>query len=307
MVNNMMEVSNEENAYILTTENSSGLNLTLHPFVLINISDHFTREKFQKTSGNVKVIGALLGTQNGRAIEIFSSFEIPFTQTDDNIVIDEQFFLAKQVQYKQVFPNYDFLGWYSTGFYPTKYDIMCQQQFLKHNESSIFLQLNPSRIVSKDLPVTIYESVIDVVNGQSQMLFVENKYQIVSGDEERVAIDHINVVTQTGEAKHSLLLTQLTNQRNAIKMLSDRIKILYKYIEDVETGKIPPNHEILRQIAGVCNRLPTISSKEFKNEFMIDCNDVLLISYLSALTKSANKVNNLIENFNKIKTDRTKR
>jgi len=29
MVNNMMEVSNEENAYILTTENSSGLNLTL--------------------------------------------------------------------------------------------------------------------------------------------------------------------------------------------------------------------------------------------------------------------------------------
>jgi len=38
------------------------------------------------------------------------------------------------------------------------------------------------------------------------MLFVENKYQIVSGDEERVAIDHINVVTQTGEAKHSLCM-----------------------------------------------------------------------------------------------------
>lgn len=31
---------------------------------------------------------------------------------------------------KQVFPNYDFLGWYSTGFYPTKYDIMCQQQVI---------------------------------------------------------------------------------------------------------------------------------------------------------------------------------
>jgi len=302
----MMEISNVENSYILTTENSSGLNLTLHPFVLINISDHFTREKFQKTSGNVKVIGALLGTQIGRSIEIFSSFEIPFTQNENDIVIDEPFFLAKQVQYKQVFPNYDFLGWYSTGLYPTKYDIMCQQQFLKHNESSIFLQLNPSKIVSKDLPVTIYESVIDVVNGKSQMLFVENKYQIVSGDEERVSIDHINVVTQTGDAKHTLLLTQLTNQKNAIKMLRERIKILYKYIEDVEAGKIPPNHEILRQIAGVCNRLPTISSKEFKNEFMIDCNDVLLISYLSALTKGANKFSNLIDNFVRIKNDKSK-
>jgi len=36
------------------------------------------------------------------------------------------------------------------------------------------------------------------------MLFVQNKYQIVSGDEERIAIDHINVVTQTGDAKHTL-------------------------------------------------------------------------------------------------------
>jgi len=38
------------------------------------------------------------------------------------------------------------------------------------------------------------------------MLFVENKYQIVSGDEERVSIDHINVVTQTGDAKHTLCM-----------------------------------------------------------------------------------------------------
>ena len=80
---------------------------------------------------------------------------------------------------------------------------------MKYNESSIFLQLNPSKIVSKDLPVTIYESVIDVVNGQSQMLFVENKYQIVSGDEERVSIDHINVVTQTGDAKHTLCMNYI--------------------------------------------------------------------------------------------------
>jgi len=29
---------------------------------------------------------------------------------------------------KKIFSNYEFLGWYSTGLYPTKYDIMCQQQ-----------------------------------------------------------------------------------------------------------------------------------------------------------------------------------
>ena len=50
----------------------------VHPLVIINISDHYTRMKCQQSdpSAAIRVIGILLGIQNGRDVEICTSFEI---------------------------------------------------------------------------------------------------------------------------------------------------------------------------------------------------------------------------------------
>ena len=56
---------------------SSALSVTLHPLVIINVSDHFTRNRCN-TSGSTatRVFGILIGVQNGRQIEIANSFEV---------------------------------------------------------------------------------------------------------------------------------------------------------------------------------------------------------------------------------------
>ena len=50
----------------------------LHPLVLVNVSDHYTRFKAQLQAGEepAMVMGCLLGTQSGREVEIFNSFEV---------------------------------------------------------------------------------------------------------------------------------------------------------------------------------------------------------------------------------------
>lgn len=53
----------------------------VHPLVIINISDHYTRMKCQPASdpsAAVRVMGILLGIQNGRDVEICTSFEIAY-------------------------------------------------------------------------------------------------------------------------------------------------------------------------------------------------------------------------------------
>ena len=75
----------------------------------------------------------------------------------------------------------DFLGWYSTGDSPGIQEITVHQQISDINESPLFLQVNLSFILklvftlfiqmapgaaSTDLPVSLYESVIDMVNLQ---------------------------------------------------------------------------------------------------------------------------------------------
>ena len=56
---------------------SSALSVTLHPLVIINVSDHFTRNRCN-TSGSTatRVFGILIGVQNGRQMEIANSFEV---------------------------------------------------------------------------------------------------------------------------------------------------------------------------------------------------------------------------------------
>jgi len=58
------------------------------------------------------------------------------------------------------------------------------------NESPVILKLNPFTRNS-DLPVTMYESVIDLVNGEAKMLFVELSYTLATEEAERIGVDHV--------------------------------------------------------------------------------------------------------------------
>jgi COP9 signalosome complex subunit 6 len=83
--------------------------IKLHPLVLLNISDHHTRSKLIHDQV-VQSVGALMGVQQGRIIQLNNSFEIPLTKDG----IDKEFIVKKLELYKQVFPELDFMGWYTT-------------------------------------------------------------------------------------------------------------------------------------------------------------------------------------------------
>ena len=59
-------------------EASEALSLTLHPLVIINVSDHFTRIRANGEPGSTapRAFGVLFGAVNGRQVEIANSFEV---------------------------------------------------------------------------------------------------------------------------------------------------------------------------------------------------------------------------------------
>jgi COP9 signalosome complex subunit 6 len=88
---------------VLEKEGGGGaLQIDLHPLVIINISDHFTRAKVETNHPNAnpapRVIGALLGVQNGRNVEISNSFELVYHTLEGSIVIDTDYLKSKQEQ-----------------------------------------------------------------------------------------------------------------------------------------------------------------------------------------------------------------
>ena len=66
------------------------------------------------------------------------------------------------------------------------------------------MSLNPYTInqFSLQLPVAVYESVIDLINGEATMLFIELQYTLATEEAERIGVDHVARMStaDTGES-----------------------------------------------------------------------------------------------------------
>ena len=294
-------MSKKESIVIERESGSGTTNLFVHPLVIMNISDHYTREKVkQGTKSNPRVIGILMGVQKGRDIEIFNSFPVPYEEAKGVITLNNQHISESKNLYKQTFPTFDFLGWYSTGNQiPTPSDLLVQKQLEEFNENPLYLLLDPTAATpeARELPISLYEPEVKVIDEKLKSFFATVKYQIATQEAERVAVDFIAKANSSSE-DDSMLVGHLSNIQSAIKMLNHRVKYIQKFVESTIKGETPMDHSLLRQIASLCNLLPSIDSSHFNQEFLVEYNDTLLMTYLSALTKGANQMNNLVEKFN---------
>jgi hypothetical protein len=171
-------------------------------------------------------------------------------------------------QVKQVFADFDFLGWYTTGGRPNEHDITLHKQICKLNESPVLLKLDPFG-KHTDLPVSIYESVIDLVGGDVTMLFIELEYTLITDEAERIGVDHIAKHSSSNAMVQSTVADHLNAQYSAISLLHNRIKVIYEYVKAVKENKcgVKKNNEILREIQSLCHRLPVMNSPNFYKEF----------------------------------------
>jgi len=273
--------------------------ISLHPLVLMNVAEHWTRIRAQE--GARAVYGALIGKQDGRKIEVYNSFELRYEIIDGCCVINRDYYNTKEEQYKQVFSDLDFLGWYTTASQPTEEHIKIHRQICQINESPILLQMDTSSKQVEQLPIQLFESVIDIVGGEATMLFVPLSYTLATEEAERIGVDHVarHAMAQSSDAAgNSFVAEHLVAQHVAIKMLHSRIKLVLEYVKDVQEGKLKPNHDILREAFTLSHRLPVVQNPAFKEEFHTQSNDVGLITYLGTLTKASNDINQLVNKFN---------
>jgi len=286
---------------VIEKESSGGLNLMLHPLVIINLSDHWTRARVQNRVDNPRVIGALLGTQSGRNVEILNSFELVYGVVNGLVVIEQKYWNTKQEQFKKVFPTYDFLGWYSTGEGVQPQDIEVHKQVSEANESPLYLVLDPLACFkpnTKELPVHIFESELRMVEDKPMMFFAKVPHRIETGEAERIAVDHVARITPSGGSSGSSLSAHMIGIFNAITMLNVRVKILLAFLASVKAGKTPQESGLMRRIASLCTQLVAIDTTATKGDFINEYNDALIVTYLSAITKGSNSTNELIDKFN---------
>mmetsp|Transcript_22647 Transcript_22647/g.43269 ORF Transcript_22647/g.43269 Transcript_22647/m.43269 type:complete len:299 (-) Transcript_22647:579-1475(-) len=281
------------------SKSTSGLIYQLHPLVLINVSDHHTRVKAQH-GGAERLIGGLLGVQTGRVVEITNSFELMTTGSGGELAVDLPFLRTKQEQYKKVFPTSDVIGWYSTGSELQDVDLQIHKTVTEINENPVFMLMNPVIApASKDLPISLYESELHVIDGVPSIVFAQAAYTIETVEAERISVDQIARILPSGSTSSADQLTShLTGMYSAIKMLNSRIRCIEHYLQDVKNGTQAVDHELLRQIASLTRQLPAVDTERFREDFLTEYNDALLMVYLACMTKGTASINELADKFN---------
>ncbi|KAJ6007680.1 hypothetical protein N7540_011656 [Penicillium herquei] len=217
----------------------SDLHIQLHPLVLLTISDHITRHAARQQQG--RVLGALLGQQNGQVITLEHAFECPTTTgPNGEVLLPGEWFEERVKQFKDVHkaPPLEHVGWWSTSpaTGPDASHLPIHRQLLQdYNESAIFLAFHPSQLQASEshnakLPLTIYESVLEggnandaskdmQIDGEESapgLRFRELRYSVETEESEMIGVNTIVQNSGTGATE-----THLTSTNTATSSASN--------------------------------------------------------------------------------------
>ncbi|KAF9590419.1 hypothetical protein IFM89_035254 [Coptis chinensis] len=221
-----------------TSSSSSGLTFKLHP----------TGSAQPPTP---RVFGCVIGIQKGHTVEIFNSFELLYDEPTNSL--DRPFLEKMQELYKKVFPNFYILGWYSTGSDAQESNMEIHKALMDINESPFYVLLNPAiNHAHKDLPLTIYESKLHVINGIPQLNFVRSSYTIETVEVERISGDHVaHLKPSDGGSAATQLVAHLTGIHSAIKMLNSIIECFTIISFAMQKGDIPYENSLVRHVSSL--------------------------------------------------------
>jgi COP9 signalosome complex subunit 6 len=269
--------------------------MLLHPSVIMSISEHYSRTKVLRAPLDI-VVGALLGKKRDHQIEIVDSFELCIVNTDNNLIIDKDYVQKRIPLVKQVFPDLDMIGWYSTALQidaseQANIEISLHKKISEFIVNPIYVKLYPNSRdndpkISGSLPLKIYEPVIEMNGTDEHLNLIEVGWTVVTDDVEIIGLEHNSKVTHIDRAP-SAAVDYLKLQHSAVKMLKDRIKVIAKFVKDVQSGVLPYHEEPMADIIRLTQRFPLMSSDEYTRAYNMQCNDVALNTYLGILTKGS--------------------
>ncbi|THH12939.1 hypothetical protein EW146_g7232 [Bondarzewia mesenterica] len=282
-----------------TTEQLTALATTtvvVHPLVLLSVADHHARSVSRGSSK--RVIGVLLGQDNGKTINVANSFGIPFEEDEkdsktwflDHNYIDGMFEMFKKVNARE-----RMIGWYHTGPKMRASDLEINELFAKFiaRPIMVIVDVRPQTV---GIPTDAYFAVEEIKDDgtETRHTFLHVPSTIEAEEAEEIGVEHL--LRDIKDSTTTTLATRVSEQLASLRGLESRISEIQKYLSDVAAGTMPVNHQIVYHLQDALNLLPNISEPAITTSFAATTNDELLVVYLSSLLRAVIALHALVDN-----------
>ncbi|KAJ3721275.1 maintenance of mitochondrial structure and function-domain-containing protein [Lentinula raphanica] len=282
-----------------TTEQLTALaatNIIVHPLVLLSVADHHARAVSRNT--NKRVIGVLLGQDNGKTINVANSFGIPFEEDEKDSktwFLDHNYIEGMYEMFKKVNAKERLIGWYHTGPKLRASDQEINDLFKRFiaRPIMVIVDVRPQTV---GIPTDAYFAVEEIKDDgtETRKTFLHCPSAIEAEEAEEIGVEHL--LRDIKDSTTTTLATRVSEQLSSLRGLQSRLTDIQKYLGDVGAGTMPVNHPIVYHLQDALNLLPDLSDTDTTQSFATSTNDELLVVYLSSLVRAVIALHGLVDN-----------
>ncbi|KIY46943.1 Mov34-domain-containing protein [Fistulina hepatica ATCC 64428] len=270
--------------------------VTVHPLVLLSVTDHHARAISR--GSQKRVVGVLLGQDNGKTVNVANSFGIPFEEDEKDSktwFLDHNYIEGMYDMFKKVNVREQLIGWYHSGPKLRASDQEINDLFKKFTPRPVMVivDVRPNTV---GIPTDAYFAVEEIKDDgtETRKTFLHVPSVIEAEEAEEIGVEHL--LRDLKDSTTTTLATRVSEQLSSLQGLRSRLSDIQKYLVEVAQGKMPVNHQIAYQLQDALNLLPDFSDGDTSQSFMTSTNDQLLVVYLSSLLRAVIALHALVDN-----------
>lgn len=298
---------------LLAAHQTKSVSVEIHPLVTLLVADHYTRLRCQHQSQSDAtpmgpIIGALLGKQDRGNIEITSAFELNFNVIEGDYILDVDYWKEKESQFKQVFVDTDYVGWYITDDdFLNERDLHMLRQVMNLHENPLLLKYRPSQnedVHLDQFPFDLFESVVNVdfvkaSSGNSRassrplqdLKFVQVPYGFAVDEAERIGVSGVaaQIVGDSNDASGPGAVAKTAKSLDSsTRMLASRLKVVVEYAKAVQRDELPEDSDMLARVKSIRDKLTVLKKSHYAGQggYQADVSDSHMAALLGCVSQS---------------------
>lgn len=245
------------------------------------------------------MIGTLLGKREGDRVEITNAFAVPHAERGDEVAIGKDFNRQMLALHLRANPRETVVGWYATalprdegagtGSLPR---CIADTSSLIHefyagecDDEPVHLVADAS-LAADAVALRAYRACPVCVRGEPLAnAFHELHLTMTASEAERICVDRM-----VGAAGKSAGAPADADGGRALRTSMEKLLAMLEtcseYVDGVVDGTVSPDDEVGRDISETLSAVPRIRPEVFDKMFNDSLQDMLMVTYLSNITKT---------------------
>ncbi|XP_076060560.1 eukaryotic translation initiation factor 3 subunit f1 [Oratosquilla oratoria] len=252
----------------------------VHPVVFFTVVDSYER----RNPDAQRVIGTLLGTVDKGAVEVTNCFCVPHNESKEEVAVELDFAKDMYELHRKVNPSEVIVGWWATGHDITDHSLLIHDYYSRVTTNPIHFTIDTT-LHGGRMGIRAFVSVGMGVPGRTPgTMFAPIPVEVTSYAPEIIGcnVAHKSKFNRQRIVEPTTDLHQIAEASHNIETL---LETLLGYVDDVLAGKVIADNYVGRELTKMVNKVPRMSPIEFEDMLNTNMKDLLMVIYLSQLTK----------------------